>query len=426
LILIAASLSVYTIIGIPTSRDELIANVKKNLPLGLDVIGGTELVFEIQVEGGDKSDASSRALASISEKLALLGVAPARVVRAKGSLITMELPGVDDPSRMKRLLEANTRLEVVEVRGGPFSSKQQALTDRGCKVTLATKVVPTKERHGRQVWYALSDDPLIGGSDLRDAHVAIDDLGRFETEFVITQEGAERLQSHMAVRPRKTFMTLINGAIVNAPSFECFIGNTGRIFTGLETREDAMDLAVNLRAGPLPSPIVCVKERTISPSSGREALLALLRAGLVGLGAVMACLVFCYGRAGVCAVSGLLLYLIFLVAVLKYLDVVFTILGVAAVIVVGGIHAGSNILTLKRMGAELHSGSDVTVVRAPFLKTLVRMVDAHLTIVMTSAVLFIVMTAPVKQFAEILIIGLVVSQITCALCSQTFLEMISL
>src|SRR5262249_40598278 len=150
-----------------------------------------------------------------------------------------------------------------------FTSRNEALAKGG--LALNSDVLPVVERHNRQDWYLVSRVPLFGGTDIRDAYVALDQSGRAETEFVFTQDAARCLRENARTKAGSRLAILMDGAIVSILAGQSFTGNTGRI-KGTTTREEAMDLASSLRTGPLPGRIMVLQERSIAPSAAESSL----------------------------------------------------------------------------------------------------------------------------------------------------------
>ena len=502
------------IIGLPKSKDELIANWKKNIHLGLDLSGGTQLVMQVQLQDAFKAfadnsmerlkeelkkdsldysaidrndpsrledaekieidikgvplaksssfrsvindqfsewiltavnstdyrltmkpteslklkhDTMTQSMATIERKINGLGLAESSVQPtgrsdAEAELL-VQLPGVDDPAHVKQLLQTQAVLEWDEVKDGPIASREEGLAKHGGVLPLNTKLVPTLPRGGQQGWYLVSRSPVVRGTDIRDAHASQDQsVGRWETNFVLTQEAAKRFERYTEANIGNRAAIVVDSQIISAPTIQSRIGDTGRI-TGASTREEAADLALNLRAGSLPASIVYQEERTVGPSLGADSIREGFRAGIAGLVAVVVWMLFYYRRSGINATLALILNAVILVAALSYFDATLTLPGIAGIILTIGMAVDSNVLIFERIREELRSGKAVVAaVDAGFSKAFLTIIDTHVTTVVSCAFLFIFGTGPVKGFAVTLVIGLIANVFTAVFVSKTIFD----
>ena len=140
----------------------------------------------------------------------------------------------------------------------------------GGVLPLNTKLVPSVARGGQPpAWYVVSRTPIVRGTDIRDAHASQGEMGRWETNFVLTQEAAKRFQRYTESNIGNRAAIVVDGQVISAPTIQSAISDTGRI-TGAGNQEEASDLGLNLRAGSLPAGVVYQEERTVGPSLGRR------------------------------------------------------------------------------------------------------------------------------------------------------------
>jgi len=516
IVIIAAVILVclYGIIGIPKSKDELVANWRKNIHLGLDLSGGTQLVMQVQLQdafkayadnsierlrqelqkdsistSGDitrndpmtledadkieidvkgipsdkssafrgivndqfsdwvstalnssdykltmkpsaalklKQDTMTQTVATIERKINALGLAESSVQPtgrsdAEAELL-VQLPGVDDPAHVKQLLQTQAVLQWVEVKDGPFNSREEALSKHGGILPLNTKLVPTAVRGGQQSWYLVSRNAIVYGTDIRDASAAQGELNRWETNFVLTQEAARRFEVYTAANVGNRAAIVVDGLVISAPTIQSKISDTGRI-TGASSQEEAADLALNLRAGSLPAGVKYEEERTVGPSLGADSIREGYRAGIAGVIAVVFFMLIYYRRAGINATLALVLNAVILIAALSYFDATLTLPGIAGVILTIGMAVDSNVLIFERIREELRAGKAVVAaVDAGFSKAFLTIIDTHVTTVVSCAFLFIFGTGPVKGFAVTLVIGLVANLFTAVFVSRTIFD----
>src|SRR5947209_174066 len=441
---------IYGVIGIPKSKDELVANWNKSIHLGLDLKGGTHLVMQVQLQDAFKAAADTaidhmkeemrkqgiesasvdrndpnrledadkiqidvkgvpvgktsafRSLVSdqfpdwvltavnstdyrlnikqsealrlkqdtmtqtshtIQRKIDGLGLAETSVVptgrgNAEAELL-VEMPGVDDPAHVKQLLQTQAVLEWDEVKDGPFSSREEAMTKHGGVMPLNTKLVPSVPRGGNpSLWYLVSRSPVVRGTDLRDAHAAQGEANRWETNFVLNQDAAKRFERYTEQNINNRAAIVVDGQVISAPTIQSTIRDTGRI-TGAANSEEASDLALNLRAGSLPASVVYQEERTVGPSLGADSIREGLRAGIAGVLAVVVCMLVYYRRSGINATLALILNAVILIAALSYFGATLTLPGIAGIILTIGMAVDSNVLIFERIREELRAGKAI-------------------------------------------------------------------
>jgi preprotein translocase subunit SecD len=515
LIIVATLLvCIYGITGIPKSKNDLAANLKKNIRLGLDLKGGSHLVLQVQIQDAFKVEAD-QLIDRLKEDLAKAGIeyaamdrndpsdlreadqiqinikgvptlkagnlrtlasdrAPAWIltgvnatdyrlamrptealklrqdtvtqsihtigrridglglaetsVRPRGRSdaegeILVELPGVDDPARIKQILETTAMLELVEVKEGPFASQEQGLAKFGGVLPLNTRWVKGAARgDAAGSYWLLSRTPVVTGRDLRDARPQQGELGRWETGFVLTQDAARRFARFTEANVGNRLAIVLDSLVVSAPTIENRIEDQGRI-TGAPTQQAASDLALNLRAGSLPAGIKMLEERTVGPSLGSDSVRQGIIAGIVGLSAVVLVMLFYYKRSGINATLALVLNAIILMAALSYFDATLTLPGIAGVILTIGMAVDSNVLIFERIREELRAGKAVVAaVDAGFSKAFLTIIDTHVTTVVSCAFLFIFGSGPVRGFAVTLVIGLIANVFTAVFVSKVIFD----
>ena len=506
---------IYGIIGLPTSKDQLVANWQKNIHLGLDLKGGSQLVLQVQIQDAFKAEADTviqrlkdqlaakgimyvemsrnepptiqsadtiqidvkgvpstsagdfrqlvndnfsgiwnltpvnqtdyrlniktseaiklrqdtltQSMNTIEKKINALGLAESSVQQRGGSTteseLLVQLPGVDDPARVKQILKTAAILELYEVSGGPYSSREDALSQKGGVLPLNSQILGSPARGGAPAeFYILSRTPVVTGRDLRDASPQQDQNGRWETRFVLTQDAAKRFERFTAANIGKPLAIVLDKNVLSAPTIRDKISDNG-VITGIGTHDDAADLALNLRAGSLPAGVEYLEERTVGPSLGADSIRAGLYAGIACVIAVVLVMLVYYKKSGINATLALVLNAIILIAALSYFDAVLTLPGIAGVILTIGMAVDSNVLIFERIREELRSGKGViAAVDAGFNKAFLTIIDTHVTTVVSCAFLFLFGTGPVKGFAVTLVIGLIANIFTAVFVSRTIFD----
>ncbi|MEP6960744.1 MAG: protein translocase subunit SecD, partial [Acidobacteriota bacterium] len=347
-------------------------------------------------------------------------------VQARGgtnseSEILVQLPGVEDPSHIKQVLKDAAKLELIEVQGGPFGTREEALASKPTGLGLGSQI-KSSGRAGGEFW-VLSRTPVVTGRDLRNSQAQQNTTNRtWETTFVLTQDAAKRFEAYTGSHIGKQMAIVLNDMVIMAPTIEAKISDNG-VINNIGDQQAAGDLALNLRAGSLPAGLVYLEERTVGPSLGADSIRSGMIAGLVGLIAVVAAMLIYYKGAGVNATVALLLNAVILIAVLAYFGAVLTLPGIAGIILTIGMAVDSNVLIFERIREELRAGKAVVAaVDNGFGKALLTIIDTHLTTIVSCAFLFLFGTGPVKGFAVTLVIGLAANLFTAIFVSRVMFD----
>lgn len=504
---------IYAIIGLPKSKDELIANFNQNIRLGLDLRGGSHLILEVQVQDAFKADAD-QSIARLKEELAKQGVTftsmerndpdfrsadkievivkgvpldktsqfrtaasdilpqftlasinptdyrfamkqtdalavrrqtvqaaintiekringlglSEATVRPRGSdekaQILVEMPGVDDPARVKQILQTAALLEITSVQGGPFGSPQEAMSQNNGVLPLNTKLVkmPARAGEGGEGWYIVGRTPVVTGRDLRNARAGRDEMGRPATDFTLSQDGGRRFGRYTETNIGQRLAIVLDSQVRSAATIQSRIEDSGQI-TNIGTEQEAADLALVLRAGSLPASVIYLDERTVGPSLGADSIRQGFVAGLAGLIAVVAVMLVYYKKAGINATLALILNAIVLIGILAYFEAVLTLPGIAGIILTIGMAVDSNVLIFERIREEIRAGKAIpAAIEAGFDRAFLTIIDTHVTTIVSCAFLFIFGNSAVKGFAVSLVIGLIANVFTAVFVSRAIFQ----
>jgi preprotein translocase subunit SecD len=371
-----------------------------------------------------KRDTVDRSVQTISNRIDSLGLAEKAVQQygpADEEQILVQLPGVDDPARVKELIGTAAVLEICDVQEGPFPSQEAARAQHGGVLPLNTKLVKALPRAGNQgeEWYLLTKSPVITGRDMRNARPGQDEYRKWETEFTLSPDGGKRFAAYTEGHVGSKLAVVLDNNIVSVATIQSRIEDSGRI-TNLGSEDEAVDLSRYLRSGSLPASIVYLEERSVGPSLGADSIHEGVVAGIAGLLAVVVVMLVYYKRSGVNAVLALVLNTVILLAAISYFHAVLTLPGIAGVILTIGMAVDSNVLIFERIREELRAGKTVvSAVDAGFSKAWWTIVDTHVTTVVSCAFLFLFGEGPVRGFAVTLTIGLIANVFTAVFVSRT-------
>jgi preprotein translocase subunit SecD len=374
-----------------------------------------------------KRDTVERSVQTISNRINALGLTEP-VVQQEGRAdtdfrIVVQLPGVDDPARVRDIIGTAAVLEIMEVKEGPFPSQEQALAQHGGVLPLNTKLLKAPARGGEGVsWYLVSRSSVITGRDLRNARPGQDEFRKWETSFTLSQDGAKRFEAFTGANIGNRLAVVLDNQIRSVATIQNRISDQGRI-TNVGTEQEASDLALVLRSGSLPAGIVYLEERSVGASLGADSIREGIVAGLSGLLAVILVMLVYYRRSGINAVLALFLNTVLLIAALSYFHAVLTLPGIAGVILTIGMAVDSNVLIFERIREELRAGKAiVSAVDAGFGKAWWTIVDTHVTTIVSCAFLFLFGTGPVRGFAVTLVIGLLANVFTAVFVSRVIFD----
>ncbi|PYV45363.1 MAG: protein translocase subunit SecD [Acidobacteria bacterium] len=390
------------------------------------------LTLRSSVEQQIRASSVQQAIQTIRNRVDQLGVTEPIIQEhgvASEYQILVQLPGVDDPSRVKDIIKSTALLElkIVEPGYGPFPSREAALSQFNGSVPEGKELLPSVRRlndpsQSGEEWYLVNKVAAITGKDLRTARPTSDEFGKPIVSFNLTVDGAARFGRVTEENVGKALAIILDGKVKSAPRINGRITDSGQI-TGSFTLEEANDLALVLRSGALPARMIYLEERTVGASLGADSIRHGVLASLVGLAIVILFMLFYYKLSGVNAIVALILNLIILVASLAYIQATLTLPGIAGVVLLIGMAVDSNVLIFERIREELWGGKNVvSAVNTGFSKAFVTIIDTHVTTVVSVLFLFIFGTGPVKGFAVVLFWGLLANLFTSVFVSKVLFD----
>ena len=222
-----------------------------------------------------RTDTLTQTINTIEKKINGLGLAESSVQQRGESQILVTLPGVDDPARIKQILQTAAMLELYEVQGGPFASREEAMQSKNGVLPLSSQILSSAVRGGSPAeFYILARTPVVRGQDLRDAKpVQNGQSGGWETSFVLTQDAAARFGRFTGAHINDRLAIVLDKKVLSAPTIQAKITDNG-VITNMGGHDEAADLALNLRAGSLPASLLNMEERSVGPSLGADSIRA--------------------------------------------------------------------------------------------------------------------------------------------------------
>jgi preprotein translocase subunit SecD len=341
----------------------------------------------------------------IERRVNELGLVEPIIQRQGTSRILVQVPGLQDPSRLKEILGKTAKLDFRMVDDS--MSVEQA---------LASHPPPDSEildGEGGQK-YLIEKRALVSGGDLVDAQAGFDQRnGEPIVNFRFNAAGGRKFAEVTKQNVGKYFAIVLDNKVISAPRInEPIPGGAGQI-SGNFTVQSANDLAILLRAGALPAPLTVVEERTVGPGLGQDSINAGEHAAYVGAALVVVFMLVTYGLFGLFANLAVAVNVAMIFGILSLLGATLTLPGIAGIVLTVGIAVDSNVLIYERIREEVRAGRNaISAIDAGFSRALATILDSNITTFIAAAVLFYIGTGPVRGFAVTLGIGILTSLFT--------------
>jgi preprotein translocase subunit SecD len=418
----------------PDGRKDLLDIASERLP-EYNLSSGADNVWTLtmkpQMLADLKNKAVTQAIETIRNRIDSLGVSePTIQEHGLGQYqILVQLPGVDDPGRVKDIMQSTAMLEIKQVLGGPYPSEQAAMQDKGGVLPPDAILMPGHGAPGagagEQSWFLVSRVSAVRGKDLRDAQPGTDQNGQPNVRFTLTGEGGQRFYSFTSAHVGESLGVVLDNKVQEVANIKEAIRDTGEISGGSMSEQQAKDLSMILRSGALPAGIKYLEERTVGPSLGTDSIRHGVNAAIIGMLAVLIFMLVYYRGAGINADIALILNLIILLGFMGYFEAVLTLPGIAGVILTVGMGVDSNVLIFERIREELRNGkTPPSAVDQGFSHAWITIVDTHVTTIVSAAILFIFGTGPVRGFATTLTFGLLANLFTAVFVSRLIFDWI--
>jgi preprotein translocase subunit SecD len=380
-----------------------------------------------------KKRAVEQAIETIRNRIDQLGVSePVIQEHGLGDFqILVQLPGVDDPARVKEVMQSTAMLEIRQGldNGRAYGSEQEVLSAHGGilppdAVIIKGHSVAKAGNETGDAYYLISRVSAVSGRDLRSAEAGTEESGRPDVIFTLTRDGGDRFYNFTSAHVGEPLAIVLDGKVQEIANIKEAIRDTGRI-SGSFTQQQTKDLSMILRSGALPASIKYLEERTVGPSLGADSIHQGVRAAMVGMFAVLAFMLIYYRFAGINADLALILNLVILLGFLGFSGATLTLPGIAGLILTVGMGVDSNVLIFERIREELRAGkAAASAIEQGFGHAWVTIVDTHVTTIVSAAILFLFGTGPVKGFAVTLTFGLLANLFTAVFVSRTIFESI--
>lgn len=394
--------------------DDMLKEIK-----GLDVTKEA-LKYTIRLSDSEKAEtieyAINQAVETIRNRLDQFGLAEPTVARQGEEKILVELPGVKTQADEQRARELIAKAAHLQLMALDEKRQPQANTLSAAEAESYGSIVYPDVKNEQQK-YVVKNIPVLDGSMLTDARVAFDQRTNAPViSFTLNAEGARIFGDFTGANVGKRLAIVLDGKVYSAPVINERIGGGNGQISGGFSVEEAHDVAIALRSGALLAPVKMLEKRSIGPSLGadsiNQSMTALASAGVL----VVLFMIVYYGFAGILANFALVANILILVAVMAMFGATLTLPGMAGVVLTIGMAVDANVIINERIREFLRDGHGIAAsVKKGYENAMSAIIDANLTTLITSAVLYAYGTGPVKGFAVTMSIGILASMLTAIL-----------
>jgi preprotein translocase subunit SecD len=400
---------------------------EKDIPAATKILSKTE-ELEISVNGLNITATVSKvflekfarrivdeSIEVIRHRIDETGMKEPTILRQGTDRITVQLPGVEDPAEIKRLLGKTAILTF----HGVDEEMESIPVKNGERVHLPSKpgvmYLPEEKGDGLVVYVPVKKQISLTGKSLVDAQMNIDPQTGMPCVSIKFDsiEGTRKIAELSAKYLHKQFAMVLDGKVLSAPVFQAVLNNGSAQITGHFTMEEANELALLLRAGSLPAPLNVVEERSVGPSLGADSIADGKNATIFAFFLVSVFMILSYGLFGLFSVISLSCNIMLLFACLTLLGATLTLPGIAGIALTIGMAVDSNVLIYERIREEVRAGIRATTAIAKGYKmAMMTILDSNLTTLVGSIVLYEFGSGPIKGFAVTLALGTVISLFT--------------
>tara|TARA_A100000164_G_scaffold334218_1_gene325324 strand:- start:1874 stop:3427 length:1554 start_codon:yes stop_codon:yes gene_type:complete len=339
-----------------------------------------------------RNSAVDQSIEIVRRRIDEIGTKEPTILKRGNNRILVELPGIKNPERVKELLgktaELNFKLVTDDIN--EFGSEKFILLENQEEITVSKRII-------------------LSGENLVDAQPRYDNLNNEPiVAFSLDRLGSQRFGRATSKNIGKRIAIILDNEAISAPVIRDSITGGNGTISGSFTFQEATDLALLLRSGALPTPLNVVEERTVGPDLGKDSIEAGIVSLIVGFILVITFMIFKYRSFGVIANISLISNLLMLIGILTLLEATLTLPGIAGIILTVGMAVDANVLIFERIKEELYrENSNIQAFDLGFKKSIVTILDANITTLIASIILFIFGSGPIKGFAVTLSIGLI-------------------
>ena len=358
-----------------------------------------------------QNGAIKQSLEIVRKRIDESGTKEPLIQRSGKNRILLQLPGVKDPERIKDLLGKTAKLNFHMVDDDDTKSLSLNIAPFGKMIV--------SDIDNEDIKYLLEKKSRVGGENLIDAYASFDPTEGHAVSFRFDTTGAQKFGKATSENIGKRFAVVLDGVVITAPVINSAITGGSGIITGNFTSQEATDLAVLLRAGALPAPLEIVEERSVGPGLGADSIAAGKIAAIIGMVLVCIFMVLIYGSFGLIANISLIANLFIIIALLGTIGATLTLPGIAGIVLTIGMAVDANVLIFERIKEENTKNKKVyETIKKGFDRALSTILDANITTLIASLLLFIFGSGPIKGFSITLSLGVIASMFTALMLTN--------
>ena len=358
------------------------------------IIEGNKFILSLSKYGliAIKTSSQDQALEIVRRRVDEVGTNEPNIIKRGNNRILVELPGLDDPMRIKSLLGKTANLTfrfVTQNNNDTFGTEMLQFED-GISEAMVSKRI------------------ILNGENLLDAQPQMNNqTNETVVSFTLDRVGAKRFGKATSTGVGKQLAIVLDGKIVSAPTIQSVIASGNGQISGNFTFQSATDLALLLRSGALPAPLNIIEERTVGPDLGQDSINAGVIALMIGFLLVIIFMFFKYKIFGLIANITLLVNLFFLVGILTLFGATLTLPGIAGIILTVGMAVDANVLIFERIKEECkNEKNNIIAFDTGYVKSKTAIIDANITTLIAAIILFLMGSGPVKGFSVTLAVGI--------------------
>ncbi len=408
---------------------------QEKINLGLDLQGGMHLILQVELDKipeEARKDAVDRALEVIRNRIDEFGVREPSIQKQGIDKIIIQLPGITDRKRALNIIGKTAHLEFRLVSDNPELVEKAT----GGEVPEGYELKTLVHDKLREEELLLEKEPVLTGDKLLTAGVQFDTSGFGQPIVALTlDKDGGRIFSNVTQEAVKKFRSdgiarrlaiVLDGKIHSAPQMKEHIPSGKAVITGNFTYDEASDLALVLRAGALPAPVVVAEERSVGPTLGQDSVKRGIIATLCGFAGVIILIAVYYLLSGMIAVFALLLNMVIIMGAMAAFGASLTLPGIAGIILTIGMSVDANVLVFERIREELRTGKTTrSAISSGYHRAFGTILDANITTLITALLLFYFGTGPIKGFAVTLSIGIISSMFTALFVTRVVFDFLT-
>jgi len=367
-----------------------------------------------------QQSAMEQSVEIVRRRIDELGTREPTIQRQGSDRILVQVPGLQDPERLKSILGKTARMvfRLVDVTASPQEAARTGRIPPGAELLESDTRLPDGSPESL---YLVRKRVMVSGETLIDAQPTYDQ-GQPVVSFRFDTLGARRFGDATARNVGRPFAIVLDRRVISAPVIrEAILGGAG-IISGNFTAQSANDLALLLRAGALPAPLKILEERTVGPSLGADSIAAGKIASIVAFLLVMVFMVLAYGIFGLAADIALVINMFLILGALSLLQATLTLPGIAGIVLTIGMAVDANVLVFERVREEMRTGkTPFAAMEAGYQRAVGTILDANITTFIAAVILFAMGSGPIKGFAVTLGIGILTSVFTAVTVTRLML-----